>query len=183
MDKDHSSSSNKTPVRLADHFASSTKFRDLFSYGMDLVEETAAFLDSDGREAARHLSKTASSVYGAESMRLTTRLMQLASWLLLQRAVAEGEMTSEQVVAEKKNIKLHQLATNIGGPGWDERPEVLIDLIERSVSLQKRIQRLDNEIYGTGNTAAPAQPKNPVASQRALLETAFDRRFRAGTDG
>ena len=183
MDKDHSSSSNKTPVRLADHFASSTKFRDLFSYGMDLVEETAAFLDSDGREAARHLSKTASSVYGAESMRLTTRLMQLASWLLLQRAVAEGEMTSEQVVAEKKNIKLHQLATNIGGPGWDELPEVFIDLIERSVSLQKRIQRLDNEIYGTGNTAAPTQPKNPVASQRALLETAFDRRFRDGTDG
>ena len=170
-------------MRLADHFASSTKFRDLFSYGMDLVEETAAFLDSDGREAARHLSKTASSVYGAESMRLTTRLMQLASWLLLQRAVAEGEMTTEQVVAEKKNIKLHQLATKMGGPGWDELPEVFVDLIKRSVSLQKRIRRLDNEIYGTGQPEQPELPKNPVASQHELLETAFDRRFRDGTDG
>ena len=109
MDNDHSSSSNKTPVRLADHFASSNKFRDLFSYGMDLVEETATFLDADGREAARYLSKTASSVYGAESMRLTTRLMQLASWLLLQRAVAEGEMTSEQVVAEKQSVFTSEL--------------------------------------------------------------------------
>ena len=31
--------------------------------------------------------------YASESMRLTTRLMQLASWLLLQRAVAEGELS------------------------------------------------------------------------------------------
>lgn len=178
MDKEQGSNSISAPVRLADHFAASSRFSELFTYGMDLVEETAAFLDSDGREAARGLSKTASAVYGAESMRLTTRLMQLASWLLLQRAVAEGEMTSEQVVSEKQNIKLHQLHTHIGGAGWDELPEMFIDLINRSVSLQKRIQRLDAEIYGSKESVEPVLQKNPVASQRALLETAFDPRFR-----
>lgn len=177
MDKEHSSKSSDTTVRLADHFAASSKFRDLFSHGMDLVEETAAFLDSDGREAAKSLSKTAATVYGAESMRLTTRLMQLASWLLLQRAVGEGEMTSEQVISEKKNIKLHQLDSQIGGAGWDELPEVFVDLIGRSISLQNRIQRLDAEIYGGKNAAQEAHSENPVASQHALLETAFDRRF------
>ena len=189
MDKEHGSKTNAAPVRLADRFAASSKFRDLFSYGMDLVEETAGFLDSDGREAARRLPKTAAAVYGAESMRLTTRLMQLASWLLLQRAVGEGEMTTEQVITEKKNIKLHQLNTHIGGAGWDELPPEFVDLVERSVSLQKRIQRLDAEIYGGRGTqdggsdgdgnmsiSKPA-PVNHVASQHALLETAFDRRF------
>ena len=34
-------------------------------------------------------------------MRLTTRLMQLASWLLLQRAVNEGEITAENARTEK----------------------------------------------------------------------------------
>ncbi|MEP1207585.1 MAG: DUF1465 family protein [Rhizobiaceae bacterium] len=179
MDKEHSSKSSDTTVRLVDHFAASSKFRDLFSYGMDLVEETAAFLDSDGREAARHLSKTASAVYGTESMRLTTRLMQLASWLLLQRAVGEGEMTSEQVIAEKKNIKLQQLSTHIGGAGWDELPETFIDLVERSVALQNRIQRLDAEIYGSAAGTEDQASPNPVASQHALLETAFDRRFQS----
>ena len=177
MDKEHSSKGSATPVRLADHFAASNKFRDLFSHGMDLVEETAAFLDADGRQAAKHLSKAATAVYGAESMRLTTRLMQLASWLLLQRAVGEGEMTTEQVVAEKKNIKLNQLHTHMGGAGWDELPPIFIDLIKRSTVLQKRIQRLDAEIYGTGDVPEEPLQDNPVASQRALLETAFDRRF------
>ena len=178
MDNEHGSHSKSSPVRLADHFAASSRFSELFSYGMDLVEETAAFLDSDGREAARGLAKTASAVYGAESMRLTTRLMQLASWLLLQRAVAEGEMTTEQAVAEKQNIKLHQLQSHMGGAGWDELPDLFIDLIHRSVALQKRIQRLDSEIYGNKEADEPVRQDNPVASQRALLETAFDPRFR-----
>ena len=34
-------------------------------------------------------------------MRLTTRLMQVASWLLVQRAVDEGEMTEEEAVQRK----------------------------------------------------------------------------------
>ena len=39
-------------------------------------------------------------------MRLTTRLMQLASWLLLHRAVKEGEMTLTQANREKTKVKL-----------------------------------------------------------------------------
>lgn len=166
------------PVRLAEHFATSDKFRDLFSNGMDLVEETASFLDADGRKAAKALSKTASAIYGAESMRLTTRLMQLASWLLLQRAVAEEEMTLQQVLVEKKNIKINQLHSPQGGAGWDELPPHFLDLIDRSVSLQRRIQQLDAQIYGDKSEDSAPTGENPVALQHALLETAFDRRFR-----
>ena len=177
MDDEHRSNTRSEPVRLANHFAASGKFREMFTHGMDLVEETASFLDSEGRLAAKHLSKAGTAVYGAESMRLTTRLMQLASWLLLQRAVAEGEMTTEQVIVEKKNIKLNQLHTNLGGAGWNELPPEFLDLIERSVSLQRRIRRLDAEIYGENLGFEAPLPKNPVASQHALLETAFDPRF------
>jgi regulator of CtrA degradation len=166
------------PIRLAEHFAASPKFKDLFSGGMDLVEETAAFLDGEGRIAAKTLSKTASALYGSESMRLTTRLMQLASWLLLQRAVGEGEMTVQQAVDEKKNVKLNQFPTRRTGAGWDEMPESFISLIERSVSLQRRIMNLDEEIYGSATTDDQEEASNPVASQHALLETAFDRQFK-----
>ncbi|MEE9314799.1 MAG: DUF1465 family protein [Rhizobiaceae bacterium] len=176
MDNEQTVQSAQSPVRLAQHFADSNKFRELFSYGMDLVEETATFLDTDGRQAAKTLSKPAQSVYGAESMRLTTRLMQLASWLLLQRAVAEGEMTVEQAISEKKNVKLNQLQPRKGGPGWDDLPEDFLSLVDRSVALQRRIKRLDDEIYNADKVEVEA-PKNHVASQRALLETAFDRRF------
>lgn len=177
-DQEKSVQNGSKPIRLAEHFAASEKFRDLFSYGMNLVEETASFLDTDGRAAAKSLSKAGTAVYGAESMRLTTRLMQLASWLLLQRAVAEGEMTVEQAISEKKNVKLSQLNSHVGGSGWDELPEVFIDLVQRSIALQRRIQNLDTEIYSNSDSDAPTEGENPVASQLSLLETAFDQRFR-----
>ncbi|MEM8750872.1 MAG: DUF1465 family protein [Pseudomonadota bacterium] len=171
------SEDQKNPVRLAEHFAASQKFAELFSGGMDLVEETASFLDGEGRAAAKGLSPAAAGLYGAESMRLTTRLMQLASWLLLQRAVGEGEMSVEQVIDEKKNVRLDQLPSRRLGSGWDELPSQFISLIDRSIALQKRVRTLDDEIYRRGTDEAE-QADNPVASQHALLETAFDLRFR-----
>src|SRR4029450_10095554 len=81
-------------------------FGNLFREGMDLVEETAAYLDGDGRTEAKALERSVSLTYAAERMRLTSRLMQLASWLLLHRAVKEGEMTLSQANREKTKVKL-----------------------------------------------------------------------------
>ena len=68
--------------------AASPAFSGLFRDGMTLVEETAAYLDGAGRVESKRLRRQAALTYATESMRLTTRLMQLASWLLLHRAFA-----------------------------------------------------------------------------------------------
>src|SRR3954471_5321317 len=81
-------------------FASSELFDRTFEEGMELVEETAAYLDGAGRHDSKILSKAAALAYAGESMRLTTRLMQVASWLLVQRAVREGDMKAEAACAE-----------------------------------------------------------------------------------
>src|ERR1700739_2220645 len=73
-------------------FAGSALFDRTFQQGMELVEQTAAYLDGAGRQESKHLDRKAALGYASESMRLTTRLMQVASWLLVQRAVREGEM-------------------------------------------------------------------------------------------
>src|SRR3954471_21534163 len=86
--------------------AGSQAFSDLFRDGMALVEETAAYLDGPGRQESKKLERIASLAYATESMRLTTRLMQLASWLLLHRAVKEGEMSLAQAYKEKAKVKL-----------------------------------------------------------------------------
>src|SRR3954467_12183350 len=82
------------PIDFGKTFVQSDAFRALFREGMSLVEETAAYLDGPGREESRKLNRQTSLSYASESMRLTTRLMQIASWLLVQRAVAEGEITT-----------------------------------------------------------------------------------------
>ena len=78
-------------IRLAEHLAFSRSFQPLFNQGMALVDETAIYLDGAGRVEAKALSKHGTTLYAAESMRLTTRLMQVASWLLLQRAANQGD--------------------------------------------------------------------------------------------
>ena len=127
---------------------------------MTLVEETANYLDGDGRVAAKSLARPASIVYATESMRLTTRLMQLASWLLLHRSVNDGDMTIAQASEEKRKIRLEQLSTNMDGPGWDNLPDEFKELVSRSLALQKRIEQIDaslleNETQPENSTGLP----------------------------
>src|SRR6202030_4651968 len=94
------------PVSFGAKLAGSQSFAGLFRDGMALVEETAAYLDGPGRKESKKLERSAALAYATEKMRLTTRLMQLASWLLLHRAVKEGEMSLAQANKEKAKVKL-----------------------------------------------------------------------------
>ena len=82
-------------------FTRSELFDRTFNEGMALVEETAAYLDGEGRRDSKLLSRAAALSYAAESMKLTTRLMQIASWLLVQRAVRELLQNAFDAVREQ----------------------------------------------------------------------------------
>jgi len=158
------------PIDFARRFTSSQMFDKVFREGMGLVEETASYLDGPGREDARELDRASSLAYATESMRLTTRLMQLASWLLLQRAVRDGEMTQAQVHDEKYRIKLDQLATPDPVSDSETLPEALKALIVRSIALHKRIVRIDGQLRG--ETEKP-QAANAVTDQMDKIRAAF----------
>lgn len=146
----------------------------LFQEGMSLVEETAVYLDGDGREEAKFLARPASLAYATESMRLTTRLMQLASWLLLQRAVNEGEMTREQAGSDKNKVRLEKLSSATSSPAFGDLPSNLKALIERSIRLQERIVHLDKMLYREEKPELEAaNDGNPVAEHLNRLHAAF----------
>src|ERR1700722_14463690 len=147
-------------VQLSAGLTNSAAFGILFREGMDLVEETAAYLDGIGRTEAKALDRSVSLTYATDSMRLTTRLMQLASWLLLHRAVKEGEMTLTQANREKTKVKL-----SAADPG----PQ---DLIARSMALQAKVRRLDATIHAPTTERAPIG--NPLVPQLNRLKAAFE---------
>lgn len=158
-------------VQLSERLTNSAAFSTLFREGMDLVEETAAYLDGDGRTEAKALERSVSLTYATESMRLTTRLMQLASWLLLHRAVKEGEMTLIQANREKTKVKL--TAADPGPVDMIEKlPAQLQELIARSMNLQSRVRRLDTTIHAP----PPERPTigNPLVPQLNRLKAAFE---------
>ena len=158
-------------ILLSEHFTNSTAFQELFRDGMDLVEETAAYLDGDGRTEAKALERAVGLTYATESMRLTTRLMQLASWLLLHRAVREGEMTLNQANREKTKVKL--TAAEPGATDLIEKlPSQLQALITRSLELQAKVRRLDATMHAEKTDAGA--PGNPLMPQLDRLRAAFE---------
>jgi regulator of CtrA degradation len=165
------SKSPQDPVVLAQHMAAGEAFGILFREGMALVESAATYLDGPGREEARQLSRSAALAYATESMRLTTRLMQIASWLLLQRAVNEGELSSDQARSEKTKVKLSAYDPP-HAESMAALPFRLRALIDQSRYLHERVTRLDGLIYK--QAAEPAnEGDNPVERQIGLLRAAF----------
>ena len=165
------SKSPQDPVVLAQRMAAGEAFGTLFREGMSLVEASAAYLDGPGREEAKQLSRSGALAYATESMRLTTRLMQIASWLLLQRAVNEGELSREQASKEKTKVKLSAYDL----PHEDTLaalPFRLRALIDQSRFLHERVMRLNGLLDEQSQKVVDAAG-NPVERQMGLLRAAF----------
>ena len=148
-------------------FRASALFEHTFDEGMSLVEECARYLDGRGRVESRELPRKAALVYAGESMRVTTRLMQAASWLLIQRAVQEGDMSCEDAASERYRLGAREICMGKREDGVDSLPQKLIELLERSESLYRRIARLDDVLF------RKVEPSPGVQTHFARLEAAF----------
>ena len=153
----------------ADNFVRSELFSRTFKEGMALVEDTANYLDGDGRKASKTLSREAALSYAGASMRLTTQLMQIASWLLVLRAVREGDMTVDEAMEEKYRLPKKDAPTDDILNG--ELPQNLVVLIDSAGQLYDRIFRLDEKLFRARKTAQP--PVNDAAAQQRALWEAF----------
>ena len=160
-------------IRFGEKLAASGSFKSLFKDGMALVEETAAYLDGEGREDSRRLPRAAALSYASESMRLTTRLMQIASWLLLQRAVNEGEMTQAEASSDKRRTRIAWQGVPSPEAANMAMPADLLGLIEASLRLQERIARLDKLLIEPAPVVTAIRVPRPLETQMALLHSAF----------
>lgn len=154
-------------------FARSELFIRTFTEGMGLVEETASYLDGPGRAASKKLGRDAALTYAAESMRLTTRLMQLASWLLVQRALREGDLPVSDALQEKYRMGARARREPSLRTIDDTLPDALLALMQRANSLFERVGRLDDQIYGEEAPGAQ-QPEASVQAQLSRLKQAFE---------
>lgn len=147
-------------------FVQSEVFARTFKEGMSLVEETANYLDGEGRAASKSLSRSGALSYAGASMRLTTRLMQIASWLLVLRAVREGDMSVAEAHEEK--YRLSSKDREPTEPLDGEMPQTLVTLIDESGQLFERISRLDSDLFRQKELASTLQ--DAAAQQRALID-------------
>ena len=153
-------------------FARSELFDRTFREGMELVEETAAYLDGPGRQESKLLSRQAALGYASQSMLLTTRLMQVASWLLVQRAVREGDMAPHLACDARYRLAREPLGPEPDAEAMALLPPGLGMLLQRSERLYERVMHLDRRMYVDFDES---QQPHPVLSQMEMLKAAFAR--------
>lgn len=153
----------------ASSFVQSEMFARTFREGMALVEQTANYLDGEGREASKSLSRSGALSYAGASMRLTTQLMQIASWLLVLRAVRDGDLSIAEAGEQKYRLSRRESVPVDLVSG--ELPVALVGLIDASAHLYDRIARLDVDLFVSRQSSG--EPANDAAAQQRALLDAF----------
>ena len=123
-------------------------FDKTYSEALALTEEAYAYLSSICHGDVGADSPIEDLRLRGEALRLTTRLMQVVSWLLTQRAIHAGELSAAEV-AEDENFRLG--ATRVCRDDSQHRhptiPSTMSDMLDRSLNLYVRVERLDELMH------------------------------------
>lgn len=120
-----------------------TFFSHTYDEALALTVEARDYIAGDHDFDMSHVGFAERLYLSCETMRLTSRMTHIMSWVFFQRAAQEGEITLEE--ARKEECRLGGAVICLGhDPDVIEvLPSRLQDLMERSYKLYQRIARLD----------------------------------------
>ncbi len=127
-----------------------------YQEAMELTQEVASYLEVE-KEHFRDYDTSADKdvYYASESMRVSTCLMQVMSWFLVQKGVASGEITKEQA----GTIKFRLGASDICLAEVDTKkvnlPQQFIVFLQKAQNLYRQVSRMDNMVYGEREDSNP----------------------------
>ncbi|WP_200340129.1 DUF1465 family protein [Rhodovibrio sodomensis] len=121
-----------------------------YDEALALTREVRDYIASQAPADKAALDHDTQLVASCEEMRVTARITQVMAWLMLQRAVNDGEVARD-AAAQPEN-RLGGQDTCLAEPAVDpdRLPARLGDLLTRSRALYERIQRLDMMLEPAG---------------------------------
>ncbi len=112
---------------------------------MALLAETRRYLIDRSETERKGMPIEHGLAASMESMRLVARLTQVLAWLLTHRAVHAGEMNLIEATRPDRRLGGRELCLNAQGDDDPGMPEELRTLLGRSLSLYRRVARLDEQ--------------------------------------
>ncbi|MBV9930432.1 MAG: DUF1465 family protein [Alphaproteobacteria bacterium] len=134
----------------------------LYTEAMVLADEARSYFERQGRDDRDGLDPIVRVSFSCESLKVTTRLMHVIAWLLTQRAVEAGELSTLQARSPARRLGD---APETDAALLPRLPGEAVALIEASRDLYARVARLDEQ---GADTAGP-QP-SPARSLLSRLE-------------
>jgi regulator of CtrA degradation len=125
-----------------------TFFGRTYQEALELTREARDYIAGNVGKGRSEQSADVRLASSCEEMRLTARMTQIMAWLLLQRAIHEGEVPRSEALKDENRLSGQE--TCLADPVMPnvELPPRLNDLMARSRNLYERIQRLDAMLDG-----------------------------------
>ncbi len=127
--------------------AEMTLFTRTYDETLDLIVEARNYM-SHSRPASRRAARPSGDNLrlSCEALRVTSRLTQVMAWLMLQRAVQDGEISAKEACDEKNRLSGQSVCLEQGGEEDGDIPAGLRSLLNRSLLLYQRISRLEEMV-------------------------------------
>lgn len=132
------------PIAPVTELAHSIAFLNgTYEEALSLAQEARDYLAYQEPRDRAELTPRARLVASCESMRLTARLTQVIAWLMIQRAVQEGEVTRAEATEDKYRLDGHDVCGDAVLIEEQPLPPRLAELLQKSLGLYERVARLD----------------------------------------
>src|SRR3546814_13792230 len=92
-----------------------------------------------------------------EATRMTTQITQVIAWLMIQKAIAGGELAWSEATRPEHRLGGRAVCFDGAGTGNARLPETLRALLDRSHRLYVRVSRLHDQIGRASCTASVCQ--------------------------
>lgn len=113
---------------------------------IDLMIEARNYMSYVDNRSREQTDAIASLRLSCEAMRVTSRLTQVMAWLMMQRAVQEGEITANEAISEPNRLSGVAVCLDVSFANDDSLPRGLKSLLSRSHRLYLRIVHLEEQI-------------------------------------
>ena len=100
----------------------------------------------EARNYVAHMRPTCELRSSCEALRVTSRLTQAMAWLMLQRAVVDGEISPIEACEEHNRVSGQSVCLDVTCANDDRLPPGLKSLMRRSLHLYERILRLEEMV-------------------------------------
>jgi regulator of CtrA degradation len=136
----------------------------LYAESIRLADAARRYFDREGEVDRERLDPEERVSFACESLKVTTRLMHVVSWLLVRKAVAAGELRDDEGAADER--RLGRAAAEGPPPGMPVRA---LTIIEDSRELYDRVARLDRLFDGDGDAPVPTGARGLLDRLQAAL--------------
>lgn len=121
-------------------------FSRTYDEAFDLLVEARDYLADREPIDRRGMTPDDRLVANCEAMRLTSRLTQIMAWLLIQKAVHAGELSSYEAAADEHRLAGQSVCLTRRPVIDISMPRHLQSLLDRSYQLYTRVERLDHMV-------------------------------------